>query len=97
MVEVKKQSAGVHDQSSVGMIESEEEDKSPKQLQEKVSSIASREETTQGVIKSPKEAKEVKKNAGSELKRKVIHALHLHEFLVEKVTSNKVWKRKYPP
>src|SRR3954464_9672126 len=84
MLEVKKQSACVHDQASVGMIESEGEDKSPKHLQEKVSSIASRVEPTHVAIKSPKKAKEVKKkgekkeqgekkNVRSELKRNVVH------------------------
>src|SRR3954462_4608940 len=97
MLEVKKQSEGVHDQASVGMIESEGEDKSPKHLQEKVSSIAFRVEPNYVTIKIPKKAKEVKKNVGSEFKRKVVHAFHLHEFVVAEVTSNKVWKRKYPP
>src|SRR3954463_12674315 len=97
MLGVRKHRAVVNDQTSGGMTESEKKDKRPEQHQEKVSSIASRVETTQGAIKSPKKNKKVKKNAGSELKRKVVHAYHLHEFLGEKVTSNKVWKRKYPP
>src|SRR3954471_9902846 len=97
MLGVKRQRAEVNDQTSDGMTESEEKNKKSKQLQEKVSSIASRLEPTYAAVKSPKKAKKVKKNVVSELKRKVVHAFHLHEFLVAEVKSNQVWNRKYPP
>src|SRR3954470_13809153 len=97
MLGVKKHRAVVNDQTFGGMIESEEKYKRPKQLQENVSSIASRVEPTYVAVKCPKKAKEVKKNLGSKLMIKVIHAFHLHEFVVAEVKRNKVWKRKYPP
>src|SRR3954470_20066020 len=65
MLGVKKHRAVINDQTSGGMSESEKKDKKPEQLQEKVSSIASQVETTHEAFKSPKKAKEVKKNVGS--------------------------------
>jgi hypothetical protein len=108
MLGVKRQRAVVNDQTSDGMTESEEKNKKSKQLQEKVSSIASRVEPSYVVVKNLKKAKEVKKkveekeqgkkkNVGSKLKRKAVNAFRLHELVVAKVTSNKVWKRKYHP
>ncbi|XP_058747415.1 uncharacterized protein LOC131620376 [Vicia villosa] len=97
MLGVKKNRGVVNDQTSGGMTESEEKDKKPKQLQEKVSSIASRVEPTHIAIKCSKKKKGEKLNEGSELKRKVVHTFHHHEFLVAEVKSNQVWKRKYPP
>src|SRR3954467_9886016 len=97
MLGVKKNRAGVNEKTSAGMTEGEKEDKNPQNIQEKVSSIASRLEPTYAAVKSPKKAKEVKKNVGSKLKRTVVHAFHLHEFVVAEVMSNEFWKRKYPP
>src|SRR3954470_4123140 len=78
MLGVKKNRAGMNEKTSTGMTEGEKEDKNPKNLQEKVSSIASRGEPTYVAVKSPKKAKGVKKNVGRKLKREVIHDFHLH-------------------
>src|SRR3954471_16116680 len=97
MLGVRKHRSDVDEKTSTGMTEGEQEDKNLKNLQEKVSSIASLLEPTHVAAKSPKKAKEIEKNVGSKLKRKVIQAFHLHEFAVAEVERNKVWKRKYPP
>ncbi|XP_058726045.1 uncharacterized protein LOC131597358 [Vicia villosa] len=61
VLEVRKQVACGHNQSSVGMIEIEGENKIPKPLPEKVSCIVSQVELAHASIKSPKDAIEVKK------------------------------------
>src|SRR3954468_19191756 len=107
MLEVKKQSEGRNNQSKVGMIRSEGATKSPHHP-EKVSSIISKVASTHTPIKIPAVIQEIKKKktveskgekmkVGSNLKRKVVHTSRLHKFVVTEVTSNQVWRRKYPP
>src|SRR3954469_12643888 len=97
MLGVKKHRPGVNEKTSTGMPEGEQEDKNLKNPQEKVSNISSPMEPNYEAVKSLKKAKESDKNGGGKVKRKAIHAFHLHEFLVMKVQSNEFWKRKSPP
>src|SRR3954466_1374872 len=97
MLGVKKHRSGVNEKTSTVMPEGEQEDKNLKNLQEKVSNISSPMEPNYEDVKSPKKAKESDKNGEGKVKRKDIHAFHLHEFLVAEVKSNQVWNRKYPP
>src|SRR3954468_9380079 len=107
VLEVKKEAAGRNNQSKVGMIRSEGATKSPHHP-EKVSSIISKVASTHTPIKIPAVIQEIKKKktveskgekmkVGSNLKRKVVHTSRLHKFVVTEVTSNQVWRRKYPP
>ena len=102
--EVKKQGAGENNKFSVGMVKVEGESKISKSLPEEVSSIISQvasikipkfnQETKQG---KKKVEKGEKMKVGSNVNHVVANAFDGVKFWVVESSSNKVWKRKYPP